>query len=106
MRVLDKGDEERERESVSDQDGGGRLGGFFAREEVICQIGFHSLLRLRAACQPGRLTVSDSPLSPRVGAYTPGPTGVSARAGALPGCSTLAAGPDAITDPAIHYCEL
>lgn len=31
------------------------------QEEVICQIGFHSLLGLRAACQPGRLTLSDSP---------------------------------------------
>lgn len=30
------------------------------REEVICQIGFHSQLRLTAACHPGRLTVSDS----------------------------------------------
>lgn len=44
---------------------GERVGGWdgcaYCREEVICQIGFHSLLGLRAACQPGRLTVSDSP---------------------------------------------
>lgn len=39
------------------------VGGWaLCREEVICQIGFHSLLGLRAASQPGRLTVSDSPL--------------------------------------------
>lgn len=64
--VSDREDRMREREIGSDRDSaeeaGGRGGWALCREEVICQIGFHSLLRLRAACQPGRLTVSDSPL--------------------------------------------
>ncbi len=64
---------DRGRESGSDRDramrGGQKMGGWaLCREEVICQIGFHSLLGLRAACQPGRLTVSDSP--PCISAYT------------------------------------
>lgn len=46
-----------------------RAGWALCREEVICQIGFHSLLRLGAACHPGRLTVSDSP--PCIDTHTP-----------------------------------
>lgn len=38
-----------------------RGGWALCREEVICQIGFHSLLKLTAARQPGRLTVSHFP---------------------------------------------
>lgn len=50
-----------------DEAGGG--GGWaLCREEVICQIAFHSLLGLSAACQPGRQTLSDSP--PRISTYT------------------------------------
>lgn len=45
-----------------------RGGGALCQEEVICQIAFHSLLGLSAACQPGRQTLSDSP--PRISTYT------------------------------------
>lgn len=67
--VSDKVDEEREGVKPGAtgtrrrEEAGGGVGGWApCREEVICQIGFHSVLVLRAACQAGRLTVSDSPL--------------------------------------------
>ena len=59
--MSDKEDEEKERDGTA-RGRQERAGWALCREEVICQIGFHSLLGLRAACQAGRLTVSDSPL--------------------------------------------
>lgn len=94
-----------------DEAGGG--GGWaLCREEVICQIAFHSLLGLSAACQPGRQTLSDSP--PRISTYT------HARANAYTSAYAEKCVSEAqcscrlehicyatlITDSAIHYCVL
>lgn len=80
-----------------------RGGWALCREEVICQIGFHSLLGLRAACQPGRPTALDSP--PCISTYTQmhthaharrralAPNNVSARLAALSEWNTFAAMP-------------
>lgn len=109
------------RESGSERDramrGGQRKGGWaLCREEVICQIGFHSLLGLRAACQPGRLTLSDSPpcistyahmhtytnSCTRTSAHTEQRVSEARRAFRVEHICCYAP----ITDSAIHYCVL
>lgn len=59
---MGRGEEEEECDRDRAMTGGPERGGrILCREEVICQIGFHSLLKLTAARQPGRLTVSHPP---------------------------------------------